>query len=146
MKPGKDYIGVGCGVFVVNKKGEVLLQLRSKNSKNEAGMWNKMGGTIEYGEKVVEALQRETLEEAGVRIEDIEFLSYTDHILPEEGQHWLGLNFMAIICEGETARNMEPSKFDDIKWFKFSDVPKNLAIPTRESLPLMIERYKSLKN
>jgi len=143
LKPGKDYIGVGCGVFVVNKNGEVLLQLRSKNSKNEAGMWNKMGGSVEFGEKVIDTLKRETLEEAGVEIEDIEFLSYTDHILPEEKQHWLGLNFMALVREGQVAKNMEPHKFDDLRWFKFDQIPENLAMPTRESLPLMIERYEA---
>ena len=142
LKPGKDYIGVGCGVFVVNEKSEVLLQLRSKNSKNEAGKWNKMGGSVEFGEKVIDCLQRETLEEAGIEITDIEFLSYSDHILSEEKQHWLGLNFMALIKQGETAKNMEPEKFDDLRWFKFGEIPENLAMPTEDSLELMLSRYR----
>ena len=142
LKPGKDYIGVGCGVFVVNEKSEVLLQLRSKNSKNEAGKWNKMGGSVEFGEKVIDCLQRETLEEAGIEITDIEFLSYTDHILSEEKQHWLGLNFMALIKPGEIAKNMEPEKFDDLRWFKFGEIPENLAMPTEDSLELMLSRYR----
>jgi NADH pyrophosphatase NudC (nudix superfamily) len=100
-----------------------------------------MGGSVEFGESIVECLKRETLEEVGVEIEDIEFLSYTDHILPDEGQHWLGLNFMAIIKPNQQAKNMEPHKFDDVRWFKFGEVPSNLAMPTKESLNLMINRY-----
>ena len=140
MKPGKDYIGVGCGVFIVNKKGETLLARRAINSKNEIGVWNKVGGAIEFGETIVEALKREVLEEIGIEIGDIEFLSYTDHILKDENQHWVGMNFMARIKSGEP-KILEPDKNDDLRWFKFEEIPTNLAMPTRESLPLMIKRY-----
>ena len=141
MKAGKDYIGVGCGVFIYNEKGEVLLQKRSKKSKNEVGLWNKMGGAVEFGETIEEALKREAFEEVGVEIDDIEFLSYTDHILHDEKQHWLGMNFMACIKTG-TPKNMEPEKQDEIRWFKFDEVPEHLAMPTKESLPLMVKRYQ----
>ena len=33
LKAGKDYIGVGGGVLIFNKKGEVLLKKRGKKSK-----------------------------------------------------------------------------------------------------------------
>jgi len=142
-KPGQDFIGVGCGVFIVNEKGETLLSVRSKSSKNEIGTWNKIGGAVEYGETVVEGLKREVMEEIGVKLKDIVFLSYTDHILVNENQHWLGLNYMAKIKEG-FPKNLEPDKNDEIKWFKFIDIPKNLAVPTRESLPLMIKKYDEI--
>jgi|GEM_PF-156975 len=142
IKAGRDYIGVGCGVFITNKKGEVILQLRSKNSKNEAGKWEKMGGSIEYGETVEQTLRRESLEESGVEITDIEFLSYTDHILKDENQHWLGLNFMALVKDGQVPKNMELHKHDDLRWFKFSEVPDNLAMPTKESLSFMVKSWK----
>ena len=31
MVIGKDYIGVGCGAFILNEKGELLLQQRNKS-------------------------------------------------------------------------------------------------------------------
>lgn len=141
LKAGKDYIGVCCGVFIVNDKGETLLLLRSKKSKNERGLWNKVGGAVELNEKVIDCLRRETKEELGVNIHDIDFLSYTDHILPGEHQHWLGMNFIAKIQSGKP-KIMEPEKCDGLRWFKFDQVPKNLAMPTKESLPLMIRKYK----
>lgn len=141
LKLGKDYIGVGCGVFVHNDSGEILLLKRSKNCKNDVGYWERPGGTVEFGEKVTDALKRETLEEVGVEIEDIEFLGFTDHFIPEEDQHWLGLSFMAEIKSGEP-KNIEPEKHDAMKWFKDDKMPDNLALPTKESLPLMIKRYK----
>jgi len=44
MKAGVDYIGVGGGALIFNKKGEVLLLQRTANSKNQAGQWSKPGG------------------------------------------------------------------------------------------------------
>jgi len=141
LKAGKDFIGVGCGVFLINDNEEVLLLKRSKNSKNEKGYWNKVGGEVEFGEKLEDALRRETKEELNIEIDDIEFLSVTDHILSEEKQHWVGFNYMAKIMSG-TPKIMEPDKCDEMKWFRFDRMPDKLAMPTKESLPLMIKKYK----
>jgi hypothetical protein len=37
---------------------------------------------------------------------------------------------------------MEPDKCDEMKWFRFDRMPDKLAMPTKESLPLMIKKYK----
>lgn len=139
-KIGCDCIGVGCGVFIVNDNGETLLLKRSKKSKNEAGFWCKPGGAVEFGETIDDSIRREIREELDVELGKIDFLSYTDHILPDENQHWVAFNFMAKIKSGEP-KIMEPEKCDSLKWFKFDDVPEKLAMPTKESLPLMIKKY-----
>lgn len=41
------------------------------------------------GEALKAALVREIAEEYGVTIEAVAMLTVTDHILPEEGQHWV---------------------------------------------------------
>lgn len=45
MIQGKDYIGVGCGAFIVNEKNELLLQLRNKAPEKE--YWSIPGGRVE---------------------------------------------------------------------------------------------------
>lgn len=143
MKPGKDCIGVGVGCFINTARGETLLMKRSQNAQNERGTWHRPGGTVEFGETALKAIEREVKEELGISIKNIMFLGYIDHLIPKENQHWLGLHFMAEIKSGKP-KNMEPSKCDEIKWFKFDDVPTNLMMPTKESLSIMVERYKSL--
>ena len=49
MKPGVDYIGVGAGLFIINKKGELLLTKRSMSVRNEKGKWETPGGAVVYG-------------------------------------------------------------------------------------------------
>lgn len=133
IKPGKDYIGVGGGVFVFNKKKETLLMKRGKNSKNEVGLWNKIGGEVDYGEKVISAMKREVQEEAGIEINIWGYLPHTDHIIKKDKQHWVGFNYLADVKSGE-AKNMEPHKFDDVRWFALDKMPRKLAQPTREAL------------
>ena len=131
LKPGKDYIGVGGGVLILNKKREVLLLKRGKNSKNEAGWWCKPGGAIEYGEIAISAMKREIKEEVGVDIAIWGMLPNTDQILKKEGQHWLAVNYIATIKKGE-AKIMEPNKHDELKWFPLNRLPKKTTQTTRE--------------
>lgn len=133
LKAGKDYIGVGGGVLIFNKKKEVLLKKRSKNSKNEIGKWEKPGGEIDFGERSIQAMKREIKEETDIDIDIWGLLPHTDHILKKEKQHWMALNYLASVKSG-IAKNTEPDKCDELKWFPLNKLPKKLANPTKESL------------
>ena len=62
-------IMVVAGCFVLNKKNEVLLQLRSDNGK-----WGHPGGFMEFGETVEDTARREVFEETGLKLGKLEFL------------------------------------------------------------------------
>lgn len=133
MNIGKDYIGVGCGALIINDNNETLLLQRTDQSRNEPGFWSKPGGTVEFGETVEAAIIREVKEETALEIKLGRFLGYTDHILPNEHQHWVAFNYLATIVGG-TACNLEPHKHQKIQWFSFNDLPKNMTSTTRESI------------
>ena len=97
MKRGVDYIGVGVGAIIVDEQGRLFLARRGPKAKNERGLWEFPGGSVELGERLANALRREIREEYGVEIEVGELLDVVDHILPEEGQHWVSPTF---ICRG----------------------------------------------
>ncbi len=52
---------------VVNERNEVLLALRPED-KHQGGLWEFPGGKVEAGEGVVQALERELLEEVGIGV------------------------------------------------------------------------------
>jgi mutator protein MutT len=83
MKRGVDYIGVGVGAIIVDDRGRLFLARRGPQAKNERGLWEFPGGSVEFGEKLAQALQREMREEYGVEIAVGELLDVVDHILPE---------------------------------------------------------------
>lgn len=133
LKPGKDFVGVGGGVLIFNKKREILLIKRGKNQKNETGYWQKPGGEIDYGERAIDMIKREVREEAGITVSIWGYLPHSDHIIKNEGQHWLAINYLASLRSGR-ARVMEPHKHDDVKWFALDKLPKKINQTTKESL------------
>lgn len=131
--PSVDYIGVGVGGIILNKKKEVLLQLRGKKARNERGLWKLPGGQIEYGEKAEQALKREIKEELGVEIKILKQIFCLDDILKKESQHWLVPFYLCKIKKGKP-KILEPKKTEKIAWFLLKNLPKNLAFGIREVL------------
>ena len=55
-------------VCIFNEKGEMLIQQRSKTKKSKPNMWDlTLGGCVQAGETSKQAVQRELLEELGVK-------------------------------------------------------------------------------
>ncbi len=58
------------GVFILNEKGEILLQLRSKRSFRYPSYWDCTGGGhVSAGEEYRATAERELYEETGIRTE-----------------------------------------------------------------------------
>jgi mutator protein MutT len=133
MKAGVDYIGVGVGAILLDESGRVFLAERGPDAKNERGAWEFPGGSVEYGETLAGALRREMREEFGVEIEVGRLVDVADHLLPEEGQHWVSPTFECRVLDGEP-RIMEPGKCSAIGWFALDDLPDNLSVITRDNL------------
>ena len=55
---GIDYIGVGVGAILVDIKGRLFLARRGPKAKNERGLWEFPGGSVEFGETLAQALPR----------------------------------------------------------------------------------------
>jgi 8-oxo-dGTP diphosphatase len=130
---GKDYIGVGVGAIVLNDDGEVFLAQRGELANNERGTWEFPGGSVDYGERLADAVQREFLEEYGMVIEVGELLAVDDHILPEEGQHWVSPTYLAKHISG-TPEIKEAGKCSAIGWFKLDALPEPLSQITQSNL------------
>lgn len=138
MKPGKDYIGVGCGAVILNKNNEILLQLRNKAPEKE--YWSIPGGKVEMFETLEEAIKREVKEETDVNVEVIDCLGICNHIVTNEETHWVSPSFLCKIVEGEP-KIMEPTKHLDMKWFSLDNLPEKLTITTKDA----VSNFKNYK-
>src|SRR5512139_2752494 len=141
MIRGVDYIGVGVGAVIVNEGGELFFSQRGPQAKNERGLWEFPGGSVEFGETLAAALQREMDEEYGIEIAVRELLDVIDHILPEEGQHWVSPTFICHITSGQPVIR-EPGKCAAIGWYAPEQAPANLTQVTRQNLNHYRERFK----
>ena len=56
-----------------------------------------------------------------------------DHILPDEGQHWVAATYLGRHIAGEP-RSREPEKCAAIGWFALADLPAPLSQITQYNL------------
>lgn len=141
MRRGIDYIGVGVGAIIVDAEGRLFLAKRGPKAKNERGLWEFPGGGVEFGETLKAGLVREIAEEYGVTIEVGAMLTVTDHILPEEGQHWVSPSYICRVIAG-TPTILEPEKCAAIGWFALDEIPADLTQVTAHDLMLYREYVK----
>ena len=122
---------VGVGVLLLDPPDRVLLTLRKRPP--EAGCWSILGGKVDFLEKLEACAVREAHEEAGVEVQIVRLLCVTDHVLPDEDQHWVSPAYLGKVIRGE-ARNCEPEKTQEVRWFELSKLPANLTITARNAI------------
>ena len=141
MKKGVDFIGIGAGAIIFNSEGKVFIAQRGPRARNEAGKWDFPGGSVEFGEKCVDAVVREIKEEFEMDIKILEFLEVVDHIIPKEKQHWVSPSYVAKYIKGKP-KNMEPRKCLGFKWVYIKDInPDELSLASRSNYNKFIEKY-----
>lgn len=139
MKKGQDFTGVTVVYFCHDGKGNVLLNKRGVNCRDEHGRWDAGGGSLEFGDTVEETLKKEITEEYCTDVLDFEFLGFRDVHRDHGGQktHWIALDFKVLV-DREKVSNGEPHKFDEVAWFPISALPN----PLHSQFPNFLEKYK----
>mgnify|MGYP003587893100 FL=1 len=102
---------------IVNNKGEVLIVRES--AKNEEGTqihkWGLIGGRLEPGEPFYTALQRETREEVGLKVEPIKPL-YVGEWTPVIKGIPTQIIAVFILCKALTENVVLSDEHDDFAW------------------------------
>jgi 8-oxo-dGTP diphosphatase len=135
MKKGIDFVGTGVCYFCHDGKGNIIFGKRGDQSRDEKGVWDIGGGSIEFGDSVEKTLNKEIKEEYGTEIISYEFLGYRDVF--RENTHWIVLDFKVLVDPAQV-KNSEPHKFDSVEWFTLSNIPS----PVHSQLPIFLAKYK----
>lgn len=136
MSQENNKIDVGVGVMIF-KDGKVLFGKRK--GSHGAGDYAFTGGHLEYMESFEECAKRETLEEAGIVIKNVQFLSL-GNIKKYAPKHVIGIGVTAEWESGEP-KVMEPNKRESWDWYDIDHLPEPIFYPAT----LMIEAYKNGK-
>ncbi len=68
-KGEEDCYIVGINNWIINSKGEFLVQRRALTKKNNPGKWSATNGLVQLDEEPIDTVIRETKEELGIDIE-----------------------------------------------------------------------------
>lgn len=129
--------GVGIGVIILNELKEVLLILRNDDAKKAdsdmrlEGTWTLPAGKVKYGETLIEAAKRKTLEEVNLNVDDLEIVSINDDI--NEYAHFLTIGVLARMCEGDISLG-NTEEHVDYGYFDLESLPDNLCEPSKAIL------------
>lgn len=112
------YVGIGCIVVRDNR----LLLVRNKR-----GFWSTPGGHLDFGETLQACAARETFEETGVTVSNVEFVAITNDVLADVGKH-----YVTVWMRGD-ADDVEPvigdlEEITEIGWFAADSLPKPLHL------------------
>jgi len=128
---------VGVMVF---KDGKVLIGKRRDTATHAQGEYSFPGGKIEEGESFKEAIERETLEEAGIKIKNLKFLCVIN-VTKYKGFPAILLGFSADVDNSEP-KSFPEEKIGEWQWVDLKNIPKPLFYPTS----IIIDSYKTGKN
>ena len=98
------------GVFIFNQKGEILLL----ESHKWPGAYVVPGGHVELGERLEETAVRETKEETGLDIYDLEFINFQQFIYDPafwKQRHFIFFDFAAKQTDTDVVLNDEAQAY-----------------------------------
>lgn len=84
--------------IVILKENKILLVQHKKEGRK---YWLLPGGRVDFGETLIEALQREMLEEGNIKIKVGDLLFISDAIAPDNARHIINIFFEGEIISGE---------------------------------------------
>ncbi len=118
--PKVPYVGVGC--IVVRADGHLLLV------RNRAGFWSTPGGHLDFGETPQACAARETLEETGLTVTNVEFVAVTNDVLLDAGKHYVTIWMHAEADPSAPTLRADPDEIAELGWFAPDALPEPLHL------------------
>ena len=108
---------------IINDKDEILLLKRRKEPY--VGIWALPGGSIEFGEHLEEAIEREIKEETNIDVRFVSLKGIVHEILHESGSDKKLMHFLLWVCQLKPAHfDARASREGPLKWFPIKGLEK----------------------
>lgn len=137
-----NQVKVGVGVMIL-KDGKMLLGKRK--GKHVPGVYAWPGGRMENNESFEECAKREVMEETGMEIQNIKFVSVFN-IRAFEPDNYVNLTFSADWKSGEP-KLVEPDECEGWDWYDMDNLPTPLFNTIENSMralnggPIFFDNY-----
>lgn len=139
MSAATPKVRVGVGAFILESSKEPAENPRFLVGKrlkaHGAGSYALPGGHLEFGETPEECGARELMEETGLKVTKVRFLTATNDYMPTDNKHYITL-FMVCVRENDSdlPEILEPDKCEGWEWVSWEDLKKwvEIEIEARE--------------
>ena len=109
-------IPVVCAVIIRENK---VFIARKRPDKSNGGLWEFPGGKIQINESEEEALQRELIEELGLRVIIKQRLKSVKHFYPEKS---LNIELIPFVCEFVSMDSGVMTDHDKYEWIGLKEL------------------------
>ena len=116
-----DKIAKTVGALFIRPDGTVLLGLRAPSKKSWPGHWDTIGGHVEDGENLEEALMREIQEETGVSPTEFRLIAAVREPQPERHGDALHHIYAVTAWQGGDPVNI-CDEHTELKWFSVDEM------------------------
>ncbi len=107
-------------VHLLNSDGKLLLQKRKQSKKIQPGKWDtSVGGHIQAGEALEDALRRETLEEVGISLDVEKLISISRYVFESEVEKELVYSYA---CFSDGPIRFQESEIDAVVFLAYNEV------------------------
>ncbi len=107
--------------WIMNEKGEILLQKRAATKRRKPNVWAKTGGQVDSGESVEEAIFREVKEEVGIEIPK-EQIKTMDIRKSDDKNKRFSYNFIFIVNYKIEDYVLQKEEVSEVKYFTIEDI------------------------
>lgn len=110
---------------LVLRDNKILLVKRAKHLL-EGGKWASVGGFVDRDETILQAAEREILEESGWKVKDLTYLRVKDSPdRPHEDRQNIAFT---LFCFADQEVGEKDNESDEVKWFDLNDLPQEEEI------------------
>ncbi len=120
-----------CIIVLVKRGKEFLL---ARKPEWAAGRYSLVAGFVDFGESLEECVEREIMEETGLKVTDIRYVGSQNWPFPSQ----LMAGFVAEYASGEIA--VDGLELEDARWFSIDRMPEALP-PARSIARFIIDRF-----
>lgn len=136
-------------VWIVNSKGEFLIQKRVETKRVEPGKWSVSGGVVDAGETSWEGCYRETFEEMGIKADKSKSQLVTQSIEPDNWGAWVDV-WLVVNDASIKEVVIQKNEVSDARWVDLENLNLLISEGVFSSnvlfgLPYVVDKMKSLQ-
>jgi 8-oxo-dGTP diphosphatase len=129
-------------VFGYSKEQGVSILLIKRKFEPFKNSWALPGGFVLNDESLEDAVERELLEETGIRINYLEQLFTFGEPKRDPRQRIISISYFGLVKSSQFEKLQASTDAEDAKWFNIKDLPK-LGFDHKEIINVAIERVRN---